>query len=762
MSSNAPSTINSKTNALTKSGSTPNQQLSSHSAANAFFATEGLGQRRSGGSGSFGSGATSKGSSAPRKDQSVKSKHKQSKRFRLADEDAFAESAAMHNSSSRKGQTSITHLMNFSLPPRPQNQHQHRFNNSRGFRSNRTWGLGSGYHAVDKARYVHANYRFIVDPRAEYKVQAIDADIHLDWNKILQILVSSQSQQASCPICLGTPTAPRMAKCGHIFCMPCLIRYMHSEDEALRPGEKRPRWKKCPICHDAVYTTETRPVRMYQGQESEPPREGMDVVLRLVRRKAGSTLALPRESPDPITKGDDIPWYFAAEVMDYARIMKGSEDYMLEQFDFDIASIKVLEQEDELMFGEDSEWTGRAIRLLYEAKEKVKGIGNPPEQPKKPEETKPKRPPIEFNADDSDVPEMYSIQQATRSGQSIPNGNTTSADSAPTPVEGTASLAVSSAQESALSMRLADFKARQYAERTPDQYLFYQALLHYYLSPLDIRILKDAFVTYESFPSSILPRIERVSAGHIVDDDLRKRVKYLSHLPYGCEVGFLECDWTDTVPPPILEKYKPELDRRRKRYSDKEAREEKERIRAERAEDKEFAAARRRRVHAEMEKFSDHDFQPLVGSATSHSNASQLDEGAEVSAGSPPWATRNNGGFATLASPGTSPSAARTVWGTAAVPYSSPELRAMQDAERQPVDDGWLQGWEKDLLKEEEELVARTAAQSLEEGVGEVRVGGATGAGLEIGQGAKSGGGGKKGKKGKKITLMSTTARRGA
>lgn len=171
MSSNAPSTINSKTNALTKSGSTPNQQLSSHSAANAFFATEGLGQRRSGGSGSFGSGATSKGSSAPRKDQSVKSKHKQSKRFRLADEDAFAESvslscshpdmatsltstkAAMHNSSSRKGQTSITHLMNFSLPPRPQNQHQHRFNNSRGVRSNRTWGLGSGYHAVDKARY---------------------------------------------------------------------------------------------------------------------------------------------------------------------------------------------------------------------------------------------------------------------------------------------------------------------------------------------------------------------------------------------------------------------------------------------------------------------------------------------------------------------------------------------------------------------------------------------------------------------------------
>ncbi|RAL59002.1 hypothetical protein DID88_009031 [Monilinia fructigena] len=40
--------------------------------------------------------------------------------FELADEDAMAESAAMRNANSRRGQTSITHLMNFTLPPRPQ------------------------------------------------------------------------------------------------------------------------------------------------------------------------------------------------------------------------------------------------------------------------------------------------------------------------------------------------------------------------------------------------------------------------------------------------------------------------------------------------------------------------------------------------------------------------------------------------------------------------------------------------------------------
>jgi hypothetical protein len=57
------------------------------------------------------------------------------------------------NLNSRKGQTSITHLMNFSLPPRPQN-HYHHYSHGRS-RRNPTWGLGSGYHAVDKARYVH-------------------------------------------------------------------------------------------------------------------------------------------------------------------------------------------------------------------------------------------------------------------------------------------------------------------------------------------------------------------------------------------------------------------------------------------------------------------------------------------------------------------------------------------------------------------------------------------------------------------------------
>ncbi|KAK5117439.1 hypothetical protein LTR85_008824 [Meristemomyces frigidus] len=688
---------------------------------------------------------------APRNIQGGKPKHKQGKRFTALDDD---ERIAMQNIGRRGKTADITHLMNIALPPRPgqQQYHRHSYNGPRRGNGRATWGMGSGYHAVDKARYIHANYRFIVDPRGDYHAQASDADVTLDWSSVLQIVASSNTQAASCPICLGEPTAPRMAKCGHIFCLPCLIRYMHSEDGNAASQEKRARWKKCPICWDSIYISETRPVRWYVGQESEPPREGGDVVLRLIKRKTGSTLGMPRESADTVAKGEAVPWYFAAEVMDYTRVMKGSEEYMLQQYDEALAAIEQLEKEDELMFGEDAEWTGRATRFLKEAKEKFKGMGNPPAQPKKPvqaaEERKAdERPPIQFNDNDDGVPEMY-LQKHVANAPSAPP-STEQAQVEQAPFTDTAAAITNTVPRTIHEMR-----QRQLEKPQPAEYLFYQALLHYYLSPLDIRILKAAFGSYTAFPSSILPRVERVSSGHIVDDDLRKRVKYLAHLPYGCEVGFLECDWTDTAPPHVLEEFKPMLERRRKRHDEKDAREEKERIRIEKAEDRELAAVRRKRPSMPNDPVFDSQWEALPSSVT-EPNGNGFDGDT---AASPPWANRTTSGFASLASPSTSPTAHRTVWGTTAVAATSPDMLATlpSDAQFSQQDDGWLQGWEKDLLdqRRDQQFAADLEGLGIAESSSSQAKPSATNGG---------GGGGKKGaKKGKKITLMSTTARRGA
>jgi hypothetical protein len=493
--------------------------------------------------------------------------------------------------------------------------------------------------------------------------------------------------------------------------------------------------------------SDTRPVRWYTGQEGPPPREGDDIVLRLVMRQPGSTLALPRDGADALGKSEDIPWYFAAEVTDYARVMKGSEDYMLAQYDEEIEELRRQEKEDELMFGEETEWTKKAVRAVYDAKEKINGIGNPPAIPTQPTEKKPKRQPIIFNDTNDDVPDMYYIQHAAKSGQSSSGGISTPVSSDASPEETPSLAEVPRTGASTLPQPSADTCPQSTGPRVeradmhhPDSpYFFYQALLHFYLAPLDIRILKAAFGNFASFPSTILPRVERVSTGHIIDDDLRKRAKYLAHLPYGCEVGFLECDWTDIVGPEVLEKFSKEIERRQKRNKEKELREEKDRIRAEKEEDdKRWAAARRKRPSSiPKESFSGDDFQPLVPSS--------FDAAGE---GSPPYTARQGSSFATLASPSTSPVPPKTVWGTALVVPSSPEVSAQQHhGEHDGADDGWLQDWEKELLAENE-LIAQVQAASLN--------GESSAAGAE-----KPAPTGKK-KKAKKITLMSTTARRAA
>lgn len=598
----------------------------------------------------------------PRKGQASRKQHRSQHRpgaglrtsGPLDEYNAMAEMRAVRNPSSRRGQTSIAHLLSYvALRPFLDHGGHHHHHQARFFR-HPSWGPGSGYHAADKARYVHANYRFVVSPEGTYSAHAADADLFLDWSNVMQIIASAESQSASCPICLSEPVAPRMAKCGHIFCLSCLICFMNSTSGVDEPKSNRgARWKKCPICEDSIYLHEVRPVRFYAGQESALPRVGDNVVLRLMARNASSTLALPWEDgAEVLNSGSHVPWHFAANVLDYARLMKGTAEYMVGQFDHEITLLLQQEKEDETLFGQDGEWTQKAIKAIQAAKDRLFDGSN----------------------------------------------------------EAEAALTQPGPNPSKQPAR-ADF-------------YFYSSPPHLYLSPLDIRILKTKYGTFSNFPSTLLPRVEHISTGHMVDDALRKRAKYLGHLPRGCVISFLECDWTDIVAAETLESFAGEIERRRKRNRDKALQEERERLQAERLEAAAIQGSvgtRRATEPAEEEepaaRIDLSEFLPLSGQP-----------------GTTPTDPRP--GFATLASMSTSPSTQRTVWGTRAMP-GSPELEAAQPSE---VDDGWL--------KDEELLGTAKLAMQIE-AIGD----------METGNG---GGGGKKGRKKKqKITLMSTGGRRG-
>jgi hypothetical protein len=533
---------------------------------------------------------------------------------------------------------------------------------------------------------------------------------------------------------------------------------MHSSDDATAFPEKRARWKKCPICEDSIYISEVRPVRWFVGQDASMLREGGDVLLKLLVREAGSTLALPRDATDSFDHQEDIPWYHVAEVMDYARFMKGGEDYMKTQFDEETAQLEDLEREDELMFGEDTTWTRKAVASISDAKDKLVGIGNPPNASKQPLERKSMRPTTAVQSVSDGMPEIHSLYRVTMPDRSLSSDHVSaqtamhdlkhssaSGNDTKGLIEGVADMHMND------SKPLGDVRAEHISRaNTPAShaqhhtYYFYHALPNFFLSPLDIRILKSAFGNFSSFPSTILPRVEHISTGHIVDDELRKRAKYMAHLPFGCEVSFLECDWTDIISPTVLATFGSEIGRRRKKNHEKDMHEERERLRAEKAEDDQrWTAARQKRPSTIEKSFSESDFQPLANHDPANMGSSLGDTSAVSS--TPPWpAPRTHSSFATLASPGTSPNAPRTVWGTTAVsPLSPPIEPVTQDC--QPVDDGWLQGWERDLLDSDDAVAMVDASLS---GEGNSKTSSFAGAGRK--------------KKNKKITLMSTNARRGA
>ncbi|KAI0015175.1 hypothetical protein F4780DRAFT_787394 [Xylariomycetidae sp. FL0641] len=596
--------------------------------------------------------------STPRKSQASRKQHRNQRRplrdlGRADDDDDMAEIRAVRNASSRRGQTSITHLLNYSVPSRSYHDYH-----PRPSRRQPTWGPGSGYHPVDKARFVHANYRFVVSPTGTYASQAADADKHLDWSDVLQILASAESQSTSCPICLSEPVAPRMARCGHVFCLPCLLRFMNSTNEDEPSSRREARWKKCPICEDSFRLADVRPVRFYAGQENPLPRVGEDVVLRLMVRDAGSTLALPsEEGSDVVNMGDDVPWHFAAGVLDYARVMKGTPEYVAAQYDREIEDLRRQAQEDECQFGiDDGDWTQRAIRAINTAKDKAA-------------------------VKEEDVESM--LQQDSPKAKQ-PSGH---------------------------------------------KFHFYTAPPHLYLSPLDIRILKTKFGDFSSFPSTLLPRVEHISTGHVVDDSLRKRAKYLGHLPHGCIVSFLECDWTDIVPADVLQTFAKDVDRRRKAHRDKAAQEERERVQAERLE----AAAIGRTTQRHFDNL--HDTEPEITPAMSAEDFQPLSSMAGTTPPNP------RPGFGQLADMSTSPSASKTVWGTRAV-AASPDLGPVPD---RAVNDGWLRD---DDVFGAAEIALQMEAMGVESS--------------ESGPSNSNPGppGGKKKKK-QKITLMSTGGRRG-
>ncbi|KAI0308369.1 hypothetical protein B0F90DRAFT_1682232 [Multifurca ochricompacta] len=480
---------------------------------------------------------------------------------------------------------SLNHLLNFSLPPRQTHQVQSVWN---------------------KERFVNAQYRFVMNPLGDYTVHFADPDIFFQWQDILQIVIPLSSALAAaaagggdnpshseghttCPICLSPPTAPRMTKCGHVFCFPCILHYLGTSDN--------PKWARCPICFDSVNEKQLKSVHWFTPpphsddylddvrprpssssvsadvNPTETLKPGSTLRMRLMQRPQITTLALPRSHtwPSDLLPPHQAPFHFLPDVYTYAKFMLATPSYLIENLMRDLSELAaerltLLELNDTLgiafcdaaeqkLHAQIAKATALNTEVLHAAIDRA----------------------LQMEWDITANAALQSQRKQEREGAPTPDLSdapihylSTQIDHLPAPSPTPISRGP---------------KLRKNLNPPPPStsaYYYYQAASGQpiFLHPLDIRILSGHFGAYAEFPDSISVRVEAASEGS-VDADLRRRCKYLSHIPEGADVVFIEADLEGVVSGDGLRAFEGAIKARRSRRREKSRRDERARIRAE-------------------------------------------------------------------------------------------------------------------------------------------------------------------------------------
>ncbi|KAF7436414.1 hypothetical protein PC9H_003247 [Pleurotus ostreatus] len=498
----------------------------------------------------------------------------------------------------------LNHLLNFTLPPRQTQPANNLPRRSRKTANHGVW---------NKERFVNAQYRFVMNPTGDYTVHFADPDIFFQWQDILQVIIprssalasagagiSQEEGHTSCPICLAPPTAPRMTKCGHVYCYPCILHYLNTSDN---------KWARCPICFDSVNEKQLKNVKWFDGPthsyDDEPgddapsasssvadntlsatPREGALLRMRLMQRPQITTLALPRSHtwPSDLLPPHQAPFHFLPDVYDYAKFMLATPAYLIQDLTQDLDELMaerrtLASTNDELgiVFVESAEAKIHQQIVKASALESphIKALINKARHEQRE---------IEQRFADQERAKQYEVDPALDPSAEIPEEflatRSTGFFAPPT----LARIDVVQPPPSPNPNRATPKQRRNINPPPPSTstYYYYQAAsgLPIFLHPLDIKILFSHFNSYASFPDVITLRVEGLSEGS-VNDDLRKRCKYLGHLPEGADVVFVEADLEGVVGKEGLKNFEGPLRMRRSRRKEKGRKDDRAKARAE-------------------------------------------------------------------------------------------------------------------------------------------------------------------------------------
>ncbi|XP_076934621.1 E3 ubiquitin-protein ligase RMA1H1-like [Bidens hawaiensis] len=134
--------------------------------------------------------------------------------------------------------------------------------------------------------------RYIQDSLSQNYLNKEDDDGLNKWKSSSESIDASENSPAggfSCNICLDTVNDPVVTLCGHLYCWPCIYKWIHHQKN---PPE-HPKNVQCPVCKSEV--SQKTLIPLYgRGQTAEPVSDEKDDI-SIPRRPASPRCNVPAQ-----------------------------------------------------------------------------------------------------------------------------------------------------------------------------------------------------------------------------------------------------------------------------------------------------------------------------------------------------------------------------------------------------------------------------------------------------------------------------------
>ncbi|XP_039265012.2 E3 ubiquitin-protein ligase RNF10-like [Styela clava] len=383
---------------------------------------------------------------------------------------------------------SLNHLLNFKFESR--NAADEPISNH--IRYNKNNRKSSHGNAFSRERFLQANCEFIVSEDGDYSVHYVDPDVLVPWDKVKQVRVKSEKDWF-CPICLYPPSVAKITKCGHIYCWPCILHYLALED-------KKSGCRECPICQVDVRNEDLRSVVI---EEEAILLIGSEITMELLYRPQDSLI------PKLLSESAEISITKDTEALNRrTKISKYSPVQVLDlviELELEELKSKLAEDLDDL----EKIFVQAAITECEDKKTQL--IGEISQQ-------------CDIDVKSLSVTDSELCRDDLACKTEMENPISPAADN------------ISSSDSSNVSGRVN-------ARKKPSAYYFYQQNNgeHIYLNGINVKCLLKEYGSFQKCPSKITGELVNVER-FVMTEELRKRHKYLSHLPLSCEYRIVELD----------------------------------------------------------------------------------------------------------------------------------------------------------------------------------------------------------------------------